>query len=100
VSEFELSGPSNFTHESITQAREFASFTTRVFPESSFGSSNGLGFWNVAETSRGSKVGIGIVFKTDQESLMKLLPEFIQKLKVPLVAIAGASDNKLLLFKN
>jgi hypothetical protein len=40
------------------------------------------------------------LFKADTDSLLKLLPEFIQEFKVPLVAIADASHsvNRTMLF--
>jgi hypothetical protein len=48
-------------------------------------------------------VAIGIIFKADTVSLLKMLPEFITDLDVPLVAIAEASNSAnrtMLIFRN
>jgi hypothetical protein len=73
----------------------------RIFPETSFGQEDLIGFWSVLDTR--VNVAIGIMFKADTDSLLKMLPEFITKLKVPLTAIAEVTADKqpkLLLFKN
>jgi hypothetical protein len=77
----------------------------RSFPEASFGQQGtNLGFWTVTKNGLGTRIAIGIVFKADTDSLLKLLPDFITELKVALVAIAEAtppnSARKQLFFKN
>ena len=75
----------------------------RSVPETSFNlKDTNLGYWTVLPR-KGSNVAIGIIFKADTDSLLKMLPEFITKLKVPLLAIAEVTsslDLKLLFFKN
>jgi hypothetical protein len=76
-------------------------FTLRNFPETSFGQKGtNFGFWTVMQPLKAEKVAIGIVFKADTDSLLKMLPEFIKDLNVPLVAIAEASNstNRTMLF--
>lgn len=91
-----------FTHHSMPHFNNNSQpFTWRSFPETSFGlQGTNFGFWTVMQQKKGGKIAIGIVFKADTDSLLKLLPEFIHEFKVPLVAIADASNsvNRTMLF--
>lgn len=49
-----------------------------------------MGFWTVTQDSKGNRVAIGIKFRSDTSSFLKMLPRFITDLNVPLVAIADA----------
>ena len=49
-----------------------------------------MGFWTITYNSAGTRVAIGINFNSDRDSFLKLLPQFITDLEVPLVAIADA----------